>query len=129
MPGRRSNSLPAPALLIIGLLVGIVLGYAIHHFFRRPPPPRSSTSSSGTTASSGAVTRTAELQRLVRTLATIEKLQNKGVDEEQAKRLLSILTPIESADKLSEKDCEEKLTAINTVLKTKQKQVIQDLQS
>lgn len=68
------------------------------------------------------------LPRTIRNLATIEKVQGKGVSILQANQISRILGQLKSADKLSEKECDEKLKAIETTLNEEQKQALKDLQ-
>src|SRR5579871_5571457 len=68
------------------------------------------------------------LARLVRNLATVEEVQNKGLTPQQAQTIVPILKSLQSADKLADKDAEAKTTAINAALAEPQKQALEVLQ-
>jgi hypothetical protein len=69
-----------------------------------------------------------DLTGLVRNLATMEKVQNKGLSADQKKALLPVLKQIQSADKLTDKDCEAKLASIQGILSSDQKDALKSLQ-
>ena len=72
------------------------------------------------------------LSRLIRNLAVLEKMQNKGLDARQAQKLLPILNQLEASEQagqsISEKDAEAKLNELQAALTDDQKQSLQDLQ-
>jgi hypothetical protein len=68
------------------------------------------------------------LAGLVRSLATIEQVQNQGLTPQQSQTILPVLKQLQSADKLSEQDAQAKMDAINKALTDPQKQAIESLQ-
>lgn len=70
----------------------------------------------------------AALPRLVRNLALVERVQEKGLSAQQAQAILPVLKAIQSADKLPEKESEAKLQEIEKALTDSQKEVLQSLQ-
>jgi len=67
------------------------------------------------------------LARLVGSLATVEKLQGKGLTQDQEKKLLPLLEQIQSADKLPEEAAKSKLDALNAVLTADQTALIAEM--
>ena len=67
------------------------------------------------------------LARLVGSLATVEKLQGKGLTADQQKKLVPILKEIKDAPKLPEAEAKSKLDAVNAVLTSEQTQLIADM--
>jgi hypothetical protein len=76
----------------------------------------------------GQPSNSATLVRLVRNLSIVEKVQKQGLSAEQTKTLAPILKEMKSADKLTDKDCEAKVEAINKVLTDDQQEALQALQ-
>src|SRR5205085_1342253 len=67
------------------------------------------------------------LPRLVRNLATIQMVQDKGLTPQQSAELSRILMSIQAADKLPAKECDEKIAEIEKILTEPQKQALKDL--
>ena len=67
----------------------------------------------------------AELARLVRNLATIEKVQNQGITADQAKQLAPVLQAVKSADKIPDADAEAKTADIEKILTPAQKTALE----
>jgi hypothetical protein len=65
---------------------------------------------------------------LVRNLALVERVQEKGLSAQQAQAVLPVLKAIQSADKLPEKESEAKLKEIEKSLSDTQKETLQSLQ-
>lgn len=72
-------------------------------------------------------TPTVLLQRHVRNINLVERAQHKGLTTAQSQSLLPILKEIQSADKLTDKDSEEKLAKIKAVLTDDQNQLVTDM--
>jgi hypothetical protein len=68
------------------------------------------------------------LPRLIRNLATVEKVQDQGLNAGQARKLLPILQQLQSADKLPEKEREARTREVEAILTESQKQALQALQ-
>ena len=68
-----------------------------------------------------------ELTGLVRNLATIERIQNKGLTEDQKKALAPILKKIQEAPKLTDDDCKPEIESINKILAANQQDAIKVL--
>ncbi|HZP80336.1 MAG TPA: hypothetical protein VFB21_01740 [Chthonomonadaceae bacterium] len=153
MSDKHGSILTTLAPIVFGLVIGGVGGYYLHSF-NAPPVSVAAASTApagggggrmgpggggmgammggrgggGGGFGGGQATSASALPRLVRNLAMIEKVQHKGLDAEQKKKLRPLLQQLQSADKLSEQECTAKLTAIQAVLTDAQKQTLQDLQ-
>lgn len=68
-----------------------------------------------------------DLTRLVSSLNTVEKVQNKGLTPEQKKQLLPLMEDIQKADTLPEAEATAKLDAVKKVLTADQQQALADL--
>ena len=68
-----------------------------------------------------------DLARLVSSLNTVEKIQNKGLTAEQKKQLLPLLQEIQKADTLPEAEATVKLEAVKKTLTADQQQALTDL--
>ncbi len=68
------------------------------------------------------------LARLVRNLATIQKVQDAGITPAQAQTLTPVLEQIKSAEKLPEAEAKAKLDAINNALTPAQKEALDAMQ-
>ncbi len=136
---------PVVAAIIISLAVGGVGGYYVRFFYYesslRPAsaPPVGGMGGMGMGGGMGGMgggmgmgggqaEDSGALVRLVRNLSLIQKVQGKGLNSQQAQGLAPILKELKSAEKLSDKDCETKLAAINKVLTDDQKKTLEDLQ-
>ncbi len=143
---------PVVAAAVICLMVGGVAGYYTHYFRSHDasgPPASQSMMGRGARPSGGAPSgggapggmpgggmgaggqqpsASATLTRLVRSLNTVEQVQNQGLSANQKQALLPVLTRMQGAAKLSDKECEEYAASINKVLSEPQKQALQSLQ-
>ena len=68
-----------------------------------------------------------DLTRLVSSLNTVEKVQNKGLTADQKKQLLPLMEAIQKADTLPEAEATAKLDAVKKVLTADQQQTLADL--
>ena len=68
-----------------------------------------------------------DLTRLVSSLNTVEKVQNKGLTAEQKKQLLPLMEAIQKTDTLPEAEATAKLDAVKKVLTADQQQMLADL--
>ncbi len=68
-----------------------------------------------------------DLTRLVSSLNTVEKVQNKGLTPEQKKQLLPLMEAIQKADTLPEAEATAKLDAVKKALTADQQQMLTDL--
>ena len=76
----------------------------------------------------GQQTSATALPRLIRNLATIEAVQNRGLTAEQAGKISAALAGIKTDDKLSEQECDAKLKAVEGALNDAQKKALESLQ-
>lgn len=136
---------PAVATAVIGLIIGGICGYygrTMQETASNEPPPAGAQRQAGGGPGMAKMgggggggggggaqqpTGTRLLPGLVRNIATIEKVQNKGLTLAQSQTVLPILKEIQSADKLTDKDCDEKIAKINAILTEDQKQALKDL--
>lgn len=148
MPDKHGSILTTLAPIVFGLVIGGVGGYYLHSF-NAPPVSVAAASAApsgggrgggggmgammgrgggGGFGGGGQASSASALPRLVRNLAMVEKVQNRGLDAAQKKQLRPLLQQLQSADKLSEQECTVKMTAIEAVLTDAQKQTLQSLQ-
>lgn len=144
MSDQKPSPLITMAPIVFGLLIGGIGGYYVRGADNTFPSSNSGVASTpgaamgggkggggrggGFGGGGGQAAAGSALPRLVRNLATIEKVQQKGLSEEQAKKLLPILQEIQSAEKLPEKESEAKNAAVEAILSEDQKQALQELQ-
>lgn len=134
---ERPTLLMKIAPVVLSLFAGAALGFfyrgAIKDDIR--PPASNSVQQGGMMGGGGGAGRgggqpssATALPRTIRSIATIEKVQNHGLSIAQSNKLLPLLEQLQKAEKLSEKDCDEKLKAIEAILDEGQKQALKDLQ-
>jgi len=135
MLNKGPNVPPALASGIICLVIGGAIGVNFRDEHTRTtdksPGISLSAMSKGGGGGAGAGGQQASASRdltgLVRNLATVQKVQNKGLTAEQSAKLMPILTSIQSADKLPDADCAAKLTEIKAILTPDQTQMLADM--
>ena len=145
---KSSNQLSASlAVGLVCLVIGGALGYYTRYFMESPnsgvgaATPSTAGSSrmagmgggmgGGMMGGGGGGGMTApgpSLARLVRNLATIQKVQGSGITPAQEATLLPILEQVKSAEKLPETEAQAKLDAINKTLTPEQKEALDAMQ-
>ena len=131
--GSASGTVVLAALL--GVVIGGVGGFYVR--FWNAPEPGGARVIGGETATPmaggggmaiGPASAGAELARMVRTLAAIEKVQNRGLTAAQAKEILPILRKIRDAEAIPEAEASARLADISALLTDEQRQALAALQ-
>jgi hypothetical protein len=143
MEQKKSMFSPLVTVGVLCVFLGGIGGYAARYYGAVGAAPTSATTGGGGGRGGGGgmmgmmggfgggqsgPQNGANLARLVRNLSLIEKVQNKGLNADQAKALSPILKEIKGADKLADKDSEAKIAQIQQILTEPQKSALQDLQ-
>ena len=68
-----------------------------------------------------------ELKRIIRSLNTVQRVQDKGLTAAQVEELLPLLKAIQSAEKLPDEECKAKTAEIFKVLAAAQKETLKDV--
>ncbi len=69
----------------------------------------------------------AELKRLIRSLNTVQRVQDKGLSAAQVAELLPLFKAIQSAEKVSDDECKAKTAEIMRILAEEQKTTLQEV--
>ncbi len=138
-----SNKGSGSGSVLLAAVLGIVIGGVGGFYFRfwNAPEPGGGRIIGGETATPmaggggprggmamGPAGTGSELARMIRNLATIEKVQNRGLTADQAKELLPILQQLSDAETLPEAEAGAKLAAIGAILTDQQKEALAALQ-
>src|SRR5687768_12767814 len=125
---------------LVCLVIGGALGYYTRYFMESPtsggavPSTMSGGAEGGRSAGfmgggGGGMSATGpSLARVVRNLATIQKVQGSGITPAQEQTILPILEELKSAEKLPEAEAKAKLDAINNALTPAQKEALDAMQ-
>jgi hypothetical protein len=142
--GRTSGTVSTAAagglFLLLGGFVGYSVGSGAGDLYGAQPgafgaPKISPGESPGAGGSPGPADKVtpprpqhgAELARLVRELAALEKAQSHDLDRDQAAHLVPVLSSLRTASHLSDEEAGKNLSDINSVLTDKQRELMADL--
>jgi hypothetical protein len=147
MSDKQSGLLTTMAPVIFSLLIGGIGGYYLHGLNGVTSPATAAPASAAGDAmprggggmgggmgrggggmGGGPASGANALPRLIRNMATMEKVQNQGLNAGQAMKLLPILQQLQSADRLPEKEREARTSEVEAILTGSQKQALQALQ-
>ena len=91
------------------------------------PPAGGGMGGGGMGGMGGPPPASAELKRIIRSLNTVQRVQEKGLTSAQVDELLPLLKAIKSAEKLPDDECKAKTDEIFKILADAQKETLKDV--